>query len=45
MIFEGKVIKVYKQSGNWACFRFEEKKTKMLYTAKGNVTSLLTQDV
>ena len=44
MIFDGKVIKVYKQSGNWACFRFEDKKTKMLYTAKGTVENILIPD-
>lgn len=44
MTFEGKVIKVYKQSGNWACFRFEDKKSKMLYTAKGNVGNVLMPD-
>lgn len=41
MRLEGKIISIYKQSNNWACFRFEDKSTKKQYTAKGNFSGIL----
>lgn len=41
MTKEGLVVKVYKQAGQWACFQFEDKRSKTKLTAKGRVTDLL----
>lgn len=38
MLFRGKIENIYKQSGNWASFKFKESKYKNSYIAKGNVT-------
>lgn len=40
MTLEGKIVKIYKQTDNWICFRFEDNQSKNQYTAKGNVSGI-----
>jgi len=45
MIFEGRIVKIYKQTDNWICFRFEDQKSKNQYTAKGKATKALMPEM
>lgn len=40
MLLSGKIIKIFKQTDDWICFKFEDKESKKSYTAKGNVSGL-----
>lgn len=38
MRLKGEIVKVYKQTDDWMCFRFRDSKTNIERTSKGNIT-------
>ena len=38
MRLKGEIVKIYKQTDDWMCFRFRDSKTNIERTSKGNIT-------